>query len=168
MRTGVMALMDSQGANYTKAFPAFKSSYELSGKLNPLQNAALSAMKTERYGWAIAAYELLLERQRGKLERVMMQQMERDLRALKSSVVWVTLSSTTGSTKIVDRRIPRRGPAVELRYILGDDCKTLIGMHPGHHEITAHAPNKTPQVWRPELRSGQRVSHEFELARAEP
>src|ERR1041385_1727713 len=60
-RAGIAYLEDTEGARSEEAYAAFKKAYELSKSPKVLGNIGLCAMKLERDGEAIAAYQSSLK-----------------------------------------------------------------------------------------------------------
>ena len=60
-RAGIAYLEDPEGARYEDAYAAFKKAYELSKSPKVLGNIGLCAMKLERDGEAIEAYQRYLK-----------------------------------------------------------------------------------------------------------
>src|SRR6266496_5806066 len=56
-KSGVDFLKDPDGARYEEAYAKFRAAYQISPSWRILGNLALSAMKLERFGEAIEAYE---------------------------------------------------------------------------------------------------------------
>jgi hypothetical protein len=90
-------------------------------------------------------------------------QVEQDIAMLKTSLVKVTLSSEPKNISIVDERRNSQGALVVNRYKLGEGA-TVLGLHPGHHRMTASAPGYEPVEWEFEAEPASTHQHEFKLS----
>jgi hypothetical protein len=88
--------------------------------------------------------------------------MERDITTLKASLVRLVISSVPSSVALADERIPSKGAVVINRYA-SVDGKLAIGIHPGHHRITASAEGYEPQTWEFDANSASRHERAFTL-----
>jgi hypothetical protein len=160
--TGVSYLSDPEGARYEEAYQEFKAAYADSPSWKILGNLALSAMKLERDGEAIEAYEKYLSEGGTAIPAEDRQQPEADLKTLKASVVWVTISSTPTGAVVTDERVPLSGKAISNRYgPLKEPLK--VGIHAGSHRMRAELQGHDPQSWEFNAESGAEQSHTFEL-----
>lgn len=160
-RAGVDFLQDPDGARYGEAYRSFKAAYAESPSWKILGNLGISAMKLERDGEAIEALETYLREGRGTFDEEEVQQVERDLRTLKSAVSYVTLSVTESNAILEDIRTPLSGQPVSNRYELTDK-ELRIGIHNGRHKFTLKKDGYQPISWS-FMASGDELSHHFEL-----
>ncbi len=161
-QAGVNFLQDPDGARYEEAYREFKAAYASSPSWKILGNLGLTAMKLERDGEAIQAYEKYLAEGGDQIDPAERAQVERDLATLKASLVTVTLSSVPAGATITDERVPNQGGVIVNRYP-ALDAPAVLGIRPGHHKITATLAGHDPQVWEFDAASGGSLTHAFEL-----
>ena len=162
-RAGVNMLQDPDGAQYELAYQEFQAAYRNSPSWKILGNLGIAAMKLERYGDAIEAFEKYLSGGGMDLDPVDRAQYQRDLQTLKTSVVTVTLTVVPPGARILDERIPSRGAAILNRYKLDENGTKTIGIRPGHHRLTIRAAGYDAHVWEFDVTSGDKLSHEVVL-----
>ena len=161
-KAGVALLQDPDGARYEDAYREFKAAYAESASWKILGNLGLAAMKLERDGEAIEAYEKYLAQGGSQIDPDERAQVERDLATLKAGAVTLTLSSTPAGAALTDERSPVTGAAVVNQYgPLG--APLTIRVRPGHHRLTARLAGHRDAVWELEARSGGTESHAFQL-----
>lgn len=164
-RAGVALLQDPDGARYAEAYREFKMAYAESPSWKIAGNLGISAMKLERDGEAIQAFEIYLRDGGDQLDPAEKAQFQRDLDTLKAGVTWVTLSSTPPGATVSDLRVPLAGRPTENRYeALKEPLR--IGLRPGQHKITVELEGYESLTWSFEAAGGE-VSHVFELKKAE-
>ena len=117
------------------------------------------ALELERDGDAIEHYEKFLEKGTN-ISPADRTQIENDLKALKSSVSWVTIQTDRQNVKIVDVRTPSKGFPVSNRY-QAQNGATKIGIHPGVHAFTASVEGEAEQVWKVDISNGATYAHNF-------
>ncbi len=157
-RAGVILLKDPDGAKYEEALAQFKKAYKLLGSWKVLGNLGLCAMKVERDGEAIEAYEKYLASGGKEIDADERVQVERDLAALKAQVVKVHLDLPSSPAKVSDDRTTTQGAHVLNEYE-GSGTSLDLALHPGHHAIRAAA-SGAPS-WEVTLNPGSSVSHRF-------
>lgn len=160
-RAGVNLLQDPDGARYAEAYREFKQAYAESPSWKILGNLGISAMKLERDGEAILAFQTYLKEGGDQIDESERAQMQRDLDTLSSTVTWVTLSSAPAGAEVIDTRIPLAGSPTENRY---DTLRepTRLGLRTGRHKITVELEGYEPQTWTFDATGGE-LSHEFVL-----
>lgn len=160
-RTGVNLLQDPDGARYAEAYREFKQAYAESPSWKILGNLGISAMKLERDGEAIVAFQTYLKEGGDQIDEAERAQFHRDLDTLSSTVTWVTISSTPPGAEVVDTRIPLAGAPTENRY---DALKepVRLGLRTGRHKITVELEGYEPQTWTFDATGGE-LTHEFTL-----
>src|SRR4051812_46348372 len=94
-RSGVEFLRDPDGARYEEAYSKFRTAYQMSPSWRILGNLALSAMKLERFGDAMEAYDRYVAEGGGEIDKRERAQIDTDVRQMKlsSSSVTVTVSA---------------------------------------------------------------------------
>jgi hypothetical protein len=158
---GVALLRDPDGARYEEAYREFKVAYEASPSWKILGNLGLAAMKLERDGEAIAAFERYLSEGKG-LEAGERADVERDLNTLRASTVSVTLTTTPAVISVLDERTPVQGSPIRNRYqSAGGSLKLQV--RPGHHVISASVDGKPAQTWEFDAEPGIAHTHDFNL-----
>ena len=105
---GVILLQDPDGAKYEEAIVQFHRAYELVGSWKILGNVGLCALKLERDGEAIDAYEKYLDGGKKEIAPDERTQVERDSVALRAQVSHATLQLPAGGGSIVDERTDAR------------------------------------------------------------
>src|SRR6185436_247662 len=104
------------GAKYEEANIQFHRAYELVGSWKILGNIGLCALKLERDGEAIDAYEKYLEQGKKDILPDERSQVERDLVALRAQVSRATLQLPGAGGSIIDLRVDARGTKIINRY----------------------------------------------------
>jgi hypothetical protein len=164
---GVNLLQDPDGAKYEEANVQFRRAYELLQNWKVLGNLGLCALKLERDGEAIDAYEKYIAKGGKDIDPDEKAQVERDLATLKAQVATVHLQFVGGApTRLVDERINARGGKVLNEYKASGPSIDL-GLHPGHHIITATLIGGTGH-WEVDFMPGSSTSHKLEAAASPP
>jgi hypothetical protein len=159
---GVNLMQDPDGARYEEAYREFAAAYQASPSWKILGNLGICAMKLERDGEAIDAFEKYLAGGAASLAADEKEQFQRDLATLKAGVVRITLDVSETGTTLLDQRLPSSGSPVRNNYT--PDSKHLeIGIRSGHHQITAKHAGFQDQVWEFDAVSGTPQSHTFTL-----
>jgi len=161
---GVSFLEDPDGARYEDAYREFTAAYAASPSWKILGNLGISAMKLERDGEAIDAFSKYLAQGGKEIDRDERKQVERDLKTLQASVVYVTLSFEPYGVTLTDERSPQSGSPVVNRYALSTSSVKL-GVHPGHHRLTVELQGYDKAVWELDAVAKQEQSHAFTLTR---
>jgi hypothetical protein len=110
-------MQDPDGARYEEAYREFKTAYASSPSWKILGNLGICAMKLERDGEAIEAFDKYLTQGGADVDGAERGQFERDLQTLRTGVVMVTLQSVpTGARRYQQgyhRGRPERGSVPE-------------------------------------------------------
>jgi len=162
---GVSLLQDPDGARYEEAYREFRAAYADSPSWKVLGNLGISAMKLERDGEAIEAFQKYLAQGGAAIDRDEKAQMARDLATLTAGVVQVELSSVPAGASIVDERVPLQGATVKNTYGPVAD-KLVVGVRPGQHRFTAHLDGHEDEVWTADAQPGSALQHQFTLKEA--
>ncbi|HZU84552.1 MAG TPA: hypothetical protein VE987_16595, partial [Polyangiaceae bacterium] len=161
---GVALLRDPKAPRYEEAYREFKAAYAAAPSYRILGNLGLCAMKIERDGEAIQAYELYLKEAGFELTSEEREQIERDLLTLKAGNVQVTVSSDPPGATIVDVRTPVQGD--EIRNAYGEVLTPLtLSLRHGHHVIRARLPGYVDQEWEFEAAGSTMPPHVFVMAK---
>jgi hypothetical protein len=162
-RAGVSYIDDPTGPKYEEAYREFHKAFAESPVYKILSNIGLCALNLERDGEAIDAYQrFLAEAKSEDIPADKRKLMERDIAMLKASLVTLDLSGVPESMTLTDERLTSKGSAVVNRYDLTKG-KLTLGIHPGHHKITATAEGFEPLTWDFEADSATTHHHVFEL-----
>jgi hypothetical protein len=162
-KTGVAYLTDPDGARYEEAYREFKTAYADSPSWKILGNLGITAMKLERDGEAVDAFEKYLAGGGQQIDPAERAQMERDLMTTKAGVVFLSIKVSPPGAVLVDERQPLTGRAVTNRYELAQDGTLRVGIRQGHHRITAKLDGYDDQVWELDAAPGPEVTHELTL-----
>ncbi|MBK8252276.1 MAG: hypothetical protein IPK82_06355 [Polyangiaceae bacterium] len=162
MAAGFTLYNDPSGHKCEEAYVEFSKAYELSGSLNALKNRAVCSMELEKDGEALTDYKKVLAGMADKLDPAEKTQIENDVKALESTVAWVTIKLDVAGAKLVDVRTPSRGLPVTNRYTLTTNS-IKIGFHPGEHAFTVSTDDGREVTWKTNLANGSTSEHLFEL-----
>jgi hypothetical protein len=162
-KTGVAYLTDPDGARYEDAYREFKAAYADSPSWKILGNLGITAMKLERDGEAIEAFEKYLGAGATQIDPAERAQMERDLMTTKAGLVWVTVRVEPAAASITDERQPLTGRPVANYYTVAPDGTLRLGIRGGHHKMTARATGFQEQVWEFDANPGPELTREFKL-----
>ena len=167
-KAGVAYIEDPTGPKYEEAYREFHKAYSESPTYKIMTNIGLCALNLERDGEAIDAYTKFLARAKPEdIPKEKRTLMERDIAMLKSSLVTLTVTSKLVTVTLSDERLPSKGSNVTNRYELKGGTLSL-GIHPGHHRITASAEGYEPQTWDFEADSSTTHQHDFTLTPVAP
>jgi hypothetical protein len=134
-QSGVNLLKDPDGARYEDAYREFKAAYAAAASYKILGNLGLCALKLERDGEAIDAYEEYLKHA-PDLDPAEVAQVKTDLSTLKSGVVRVTLTIDIPGALVTDSRINTRGEKVVNQYGPSELQGPLkMGVRAGRHQM---------------------------------
>jgi len=143
---GVNFLQDPDGARYDDAYREFKAAYAASPSWKILGNLGIAAMKLERDGEAIEAFNKYLAEGGKDLDREERAQVERDLKTLQAGLVSLALSFEPAGAILTDERVPVSGSSVVNRY--GPVAASQgFGLRAGHHRLTLEADGYERAVW---------------------
>jgi hypothetical protein len=162
---GVALLKDPDGARYEEAYGEFKAAYAASPSWKVLGNLGIAAMKLERDGEAIAAFEKYLDEGKKELDSNERADVERDLNTLRASTAQVVITTVPAGVALSDERTPTQGSAIRNRYQV-ENGSLRLSVRPGHHLFTASAPSKTAQTWEVDLEPSSTQSYRFDLDHA--
>jgi hypothetical protein len=164
---GVALLQDPKAPRYEEAYREFKAAYAAAPSYKILGNLGLCAMKIERDGEAIHAYELYLKEAGFELASEDREQIERDLLTLKMGNAKVTISSDPPGAAIFDVRMPVQGDEVRNSY--GEVLTHLtLWLRHGHHVMKAHLAGYVDQEWEFEATGAAMESHVFRMMKPAP
>lgn len=163
-QAGVNFMQDPDGARYEEAYREFSAAYRSSPSWKILGNLGIAAMKLERDGEAIDAFEKYLAAGGSALAADEIEQFQRDLGTLKAGVVRLSLEVSEPGAIILDERLPVAGSAVRNTYAV-DGQRLDVGVRSGHHRITARLAGFEDDVWEIDAVSGAPQSHAFRLKR---
>ncbi len=159
---GVNLMQDPDGARYEEAYREFSAAYADSPSWKILGNLGIAAMKLERDGEAITAFEKYLGEGAATLSPEEHAQFQRDLDTLKAGVVRLTLEVNEPGATIMDERLPVAGSPVRNSYAVSGQ-RIEIGVRSGRHKIVAKLAGRREAVWELDAVSGQAQTHSFVL-----
>jgi hypothetical protein len=164
---GVALLQDPKAPRYEEAYREFKAAYAAAPSYKILGNLGLCAMKVERDGEAIQAYELYLKAAGFELTSGDREQIERDLLTLRIGNAKITISTDPPGATIFDVRMPVQGD--EIRNSYGEVLTPLtLSLRHGHHLIKAHLAGYVDQEWEFEASGATMDPHVFRMMRPAP
>ena len=164
--TGVNLVNDPDGARYEEALPLFRKAYLLLSNWKVLGNVGICAMKTERDGEAIDAFDRYLKDGGKELDAGERTQVTRDLDTLRVQAASVHLDYPSGSEYLLDQRLTSNGAQRTNRYELTGSA-TDLRLHPGIHKMALHGSGHPDITWDTELSVGGKSTHRFD-AQAPP
>jgi hypothetical protein len=162
-KTGVAYLKDPDGARYEEAYREFRAAYADSPSWKILGNLGITAMKLERDGEAIDAFEKYLAQGGQQIDAAERAQMESDLLTTKAGVVNVSITASPAGVTITDERQPLTGRPVTNRYDVAADGTLHVGIRRGRHKITASLDGYVDQSWELDAEPGPEQPHQFAL-----
>ena len=167
-RTGVTLLQDPDGARYEEAYQQFKAAYAESPSWKILGNLGVTAMKLERDGEAIQAFQGYLEQGGKELSKAERAQFQQDLDTLSATAASVTIVGLPAGTRVTDVRSPNSGSDVKNYYEAPEGGTLVLRVRPGAHRYTAQWGGQPAQSH--ELEASARAAHEvkFEALPVEP
>jgi len=165
MAAGAAFYDDPSGHKCEEAIREFKTAFELSGSPNAARNLAICALELERDGEAIQYYQEFLTRPKKDPKQNEVDQAERDLKALRSAVAWITVSANEEGVRLTDTRTTSRGQAVINRYVIGK-TPIKLGIHPGDHNFVATLEGKQDVTWKIEIVNGTTHTKTLEMQTA--
>ena len=167
-RTGVTLLQDPDGARYEEAYQQFKAAYAESPSWKILGNLGVTAMKLERDGEAIQAFQGYLEQGGKELSRAERAQFQSDLDTLTATAATVTLLGLPAGTRVTDVRSPNQGSDIKNYYEVVEAGSLVVRVRPGAHRFAAQWEGQPAQTH--ELETSARGAHEvkFEAVKPEP
>lgn len=166
-QAGVNFMQDPDGARYEEAYREFTAAYQASPSWKILGNLGITAMKLERDGEAIAAFEKYLAGGAASLAPDEKEQFQRDLATLKAGVVQLGIDVSLPGAVILDERVPVTGSTVRNQYT-PTDKHVDIGVRAGHHKLTAKLAGYEDAVWEVDAVSGVAQRHAFVLKKPSP
>jgi hypothetical protein len=135
--TGVTLLQDPDGARYEEAYQQFKAAYAESPSWKILGNLGFTAMKLERDGEAIQAFQAYLEQGGKELTKAERTQFQSDLDTLSATAGTVTILGVPAGTRVTDVRSPNSGSDVTNHYEVPEGGSLVLRLRPGAHRFTA-------------------------------
>jgi hypothetical protein len=167
-RTGVTLLQDPDGARYEEAYQQFKAAYAESPSWKILGNLGVTAMKLERDGEAIEAFQGYLAQGGRELSKAERAQFQSDLDTLVATAATVTVLGLPAGTRVTDVRSPNQGSDIKNYYEAPEGGTLVLRVRPGAHRFTAQRGGEPPQTH--ELEASTRGGHEvkFEAVQVQP
>ena len=165
-QSGVNLLKDPDGARYEDAYREFKAAYAAAASYKILGNLGLCALKLERDGEAIEAYEEYMKHA-PDLDPAEVAQVKTDLSTMKSGVVRVTLNINIPGSLVTDSRTNTKGEKVVNQYGPSDLQGPLkIGVRAGHHQLVVRQSGYDDATVDFDAPAGGTITKEFSCTRA--
>ncbi len=161
-KAGVNLLNDPDGARYEEAYREFKAAYGASPSWKILGNLGLCAMKLERDGEAIDAYEKYLADGGKDVDPAEQSQIKTDLTTLKTGAAKLELKVSPGDAIVTDTRVPVKGDKVMNLYPATAGVVS-IRVRPGHHVLTVKAEGFDTQTLEIDLPAGGAITKDITL-----
>jgi hypothetical protein len=164
---GVAFIRDPDGARYDDAYREFAEAYRISPSWKILGNLALCALKIERNGEAIEAYERYVAEGGKEIDDVERTQVLKDVALLRASsgTVDVGISPATEAT-LTDQRSRSSGQVNNI-YKIGAPGRLSLVVQAGHHVFTVSVAGKE-QRWEIDVVAGGSAEHTFRAAEMKP
>jgi hypothetical protein len=163
MTAGVSYVNDPSGAKWEEALAEFQKAYSYVQSWLIVGNIGTAALHLERDQEALEYYTKYLAEGGKRIKADERKQVEADIARLKASIVQVTVTTDAPDVTFVDERMAADGKSIVNRYSSDAQGPTRLGIHPGHHRMTARAGEKQ-LVWQFNAEPGATLSHEFEFA----
>ena len=160
-RTGVRLLQDPDGARYEEAYEQFKAAYAESPSWKILGNLGVTAMKLERDGEAIKAFQGYLEQGGKELSKDERAQFQSDLDTLSATTATVTVSGLPAGTRVTDVRSANKGDDVKNYYDVPEGGSLVLRVRPGVHRFTAQWADQQAQTH--EIEATVKGAHEVKF-----
>lgn len=166
-KEGVALLRDRDGARYAEAYEKFQEAYAESPSPKILGNLGLCAMKLERDGEAIDAYERYLG-EVGAVNKREHRQIVDDLERLEAESTAIELFVEPPGAVVTDERLPAGGAPVINEYEL-EGGRLATRLRQGRHRVRVEAEGYESATWSFELKKGEPIEHRIALTSlAEP
>lgn len=167
-KSGVDFLQDPDGARYEQAYREFKEAYRISPSWKILSNLALAALKLERVGEAVDAYERYLADGGKDVDPAERAQIEKDVRLSRvSGHTLVLRSAAKGEVAVTDERVRTTGGPVVNAYVIPPGKELRILVVSGQHVLTARADGKSSK-WESSLPAERSSEHVFAFDDTKP
>jgi hypothetical protein len=167
-RTGVTLLQDPDGARYEEAYQQFKAAYAESPSWKILGNLGVTAMKLERDGEAIQAFQGYLEQGGKELSKDERAQFKSDLDTLSATAATITISGLPAGTRVTDVRSPNQGSDVKNYYEVSTSGPLVLRVRPGAHRFSAQWGDQPAQTHDVETSTSGAHEVKFEAVKPEP
>jgi hypothetical protein len=167
-RTGVTLLQDPDGERYEEAYQQFKAAYAESPSWKILGNLGYAAMKLERDGEAIKAFQGYLEQGGKELSRAEREQFRSDLDTLSATAAVVTIEGLPAGTRVTDVRSPNKGADIKNYYDVPEGEPLVLRVRAGVHRFSAQWGGQQPQTHELETSAGGAHGVKFESVQPEP
>jgi hypothetical protein len=167
-RTGVTLLQDPDGERYEEAYQQFKAAYAESPSWKILGNLGYAAMKLERDGEAIKAFQGYLEQGGKELSQAEREQFRSDLDTLTATVAVVTIEGLPAGTRVTDVRSPNKGADIKNYYDVPEGEPLVLRVRAGVHRFSAQWGGQQPQTHELETSAGGAHGVKFESVQPEP
>ncbi len=166
-KAGVNLLSDVDGARYEEAYREFKVAYASCPSYKILGNLGLCAMKLERDGEAIEAYDKYLSEGGKDIDPGEKGQVSIDLTTLKTgaATLEITAKEPAEGLLLVDTRIPNKGDRVINQYPFTGNALS-VKVRSGHHVLLIKAEGYESLTLEIDLNAGG--THKKEITLKKP
>jgi hypothetical protein len=154
-------LIQANPPNYQDAYYQFKLAYEKSGSWKVLGNLGLCALKLERDGEALDAYNEYLKRGGKDVDPEERTALERDALLISGNSATLNLTSAAPDADLVDSRAGSSVPAQTYKFQNG---VLALRLRAGTHTLTASAADGRKEKWEVVLTPGKSVDYRFTFA----
>ena len=166
-KAGVDFLHDPEGARYEEAYRSFKQAYAATPSWKILGNLGLSAMKLERLGEAIEAYEKYLAESGTEIDAAERAQIEKDVRLIKAASATLVITAGATEVSLTDQRQRANGTMAVNGYVVPAGKTVTLVVQAGRISIVARQGAKE-EKWDVELAAGQSTTRVFGTDAAPP
>lgn len=162
MAAGSAFYNDPSGHKCEEALVEFQKAHELSGSWKALRAMAICEQFLERDDLAIRHYDAVLVAAGKDLDAADRAQIENDLKALKSAVAKLELTSNQDGVRLVATRQPASGLPVTNRFEV-PAAGVTISLHPGQYTFVASREGFEALTWQAEVTNGSSSKKAIEL-----
>jgi hypothetical protein len=163
-RNGV-ELIQSNPPNYQDAYYQFKLAYEKSRSWKVLGNLGLCALKLERDGEALDAYNEYLKSGGKEVDAEERKALERDTLLISGNTAIVNLTSSVVDADLVDTRAGSSVPPQTYKFAGGN---LSLRLRAGSHSLTATSSDGKRETWEVSVTPGRVLEHRFDFAAPAP
>lgn len=153
--------LTASSPDYQKAYDEFSLAYAATPSWKVLGNLGIAAMKLERDGEALEAFEQYIREGRPSLEASELAQFEADIKLLKESVAWVSLELPADAVELRDSRQAMKGETVVNKYKARNSV-LRVGVRQGLHQFVLTTKSGREFEWTVDLKAGERSKHKFD------
>lgn len=154
-------LIQATPPNYQDAYYQFKLAYEKSHSWKVLGNLGLCALKLERDGEALDAYNEYLKSGGKEIDPEERAALERDTLLISGNSAILNLTSAAPDADLIDTRAGSSVPPQTYKFQNG---VLALRLRAGTHTLTASSSDGRQEKWEVVLTPGKSVDHRFAFA----